>query len=465
MIAFYQEFLVAHINLLEEKKTIHRTDKKTGEKKPVEVPLDNKDILTICETHTLATKAHPNPAWPLTDSIPEAQKMPTNLRRAAINKATGKVRSWYANHRNWLATPMSKRKGEPQPGVPNEPLTYYSNMYDLKIQDATEHSFLSLTLYHEGKWDKLALPVTLFKNARTILEASDAEKERMATETERIKALYPGKKLKDLPEEIKESLKQRPGVWVAQSPTLYIHRDRRGKSSEFGVRFALHVPFEKLIYNVKKAEIQRQANPKIPVTTVDLGVNNLATAINWQDHKIKDIKFISGRQLNHERKQLLTQINNNRSQSGLLQKGVRDNVSLWRKIRNKDDDAAWQVARSIVDFTIKNGSKVIVFEYLRKYRPPKERMSKSGRKNHKRAYWLRGKILCNVRDLAFREGILVVERSPAFTSQSCPKCHAIGDRQGSQFKCSCWQGNADFVGAYNLYAKWQRNFVYHKRAG
>ncbi len=32
---------------------------------------------------------------------------------------------------------------------------------------------------------------------------------------------------------------------------------------------------------------------------------------------------------------------------------------------------------------------------------PKERMNRSGRTNHKRAYWLRGKIIKWVRDLAF----------------------------------------------------------------
>ncbi|MDI3256506.1 MAG: hypothetical protein QJR01_02035, partial [Kyrpidia sp.] len=43
-------------------------------------------------------------------------------------------------------------------------------------------------------------------------------------------------------------------------------------------------------------------------------------------------------------------------------------------------------------------AKVVVFEHLRRYRPPKEKMSRSGRKNHKRVYWLRGQILEWVRD-------------------------------------------------------------------
>ncbi len=64
-------------------------------------------------------------------------------------------------------------------------------------------------------------------------------------------------------------------------------------------------------------------------------------------------------------------------------------------------------------------AKVIVLEYLRGYQAQKEKMSRSGKKNHKRAYWLRGKIMEWVRDLAFREGIPTVERNPAYMSQMC----------------------------------------------
>ncbi len=49
-------------------------------------------------------------------------------------------------------------------------------------------------------------------------------------------------------------------------------------------------------------------------------------------------------------------------------------------------------------------------------------MSRSGRKNHKRAYWLRGQIVQWVRDLAFREGIVTVARHPAYPSPMCPHC-------------------------------------------
>lgn len=230
------------------------------------------------------------------------------------------------------------------------------------------------------------------------------------------------------------------------------------------MRLALHIPFTIKTESIIPAKKQLKADSCMSVTTVDTGANNLAVAIAWSNNQKVDTMFLPGKQLNHERKQLLEIINNKRSQSGRLVKGETDNITLWRKIRNKDEDATWQVARAVVNFAIKNNSKVIVFEYLRKYQPGKTAMNKSGRKNHKRSYWLRGKMLKKTRELAFREGILTVERNPAYTSQTCPHCHTLGKREKHTFTCqNCnWQAHSDFVAAMNLYAKWKKTFVYPK---
>lgn len=141
---------------------------------------------------------------------------------------------------------------------------------------------------------------------------------------------------------------------------------------------------------------------------------------------------------------------------------------LWEKVRHLDANAARQVARQIADFALTHEAKVIVFEYLRRYKTPKEKMSRSGRKNHKRAYWLRGQIMTWVRDLTFREGILTVERNPAYTSQMCPQCPSDyrtgGVRVKHTFTCSnpnhSYVADADFVGMMNLYRKWSGPFTY-----
>ena len=80
-------------------------------------------------------------------------------------------------------------------------------------------------------------------------------------------------------------------------------------------------------------------------------------------------------------------------------------------------------------------AKVIVLEYLRGYQAQKEKMSRSGKKNHKRVYWLRGKIMEWVRDLAFREGIPTVERNPAYMSQMCRTAKPIIDKWASSTDC------------------------------
>lgn len=131
----------------------------------------------------------------------------------------------------------------------------------------------------------------------------------------------------------------------------------------------------------------------MPVVTVDLGVNRLAVMGAFRNEKLTATKFIHGGKVHHHRHQLLNVIANKRRQSGRLQANVQDNVDLWQKVRNMDENTARQVARQIVNFALDHAAKVIVLEYLRRYRPPKERMSRSGRKNHKRAYWLRGKIM------------------------------------------------------------------------
>lgn len=73
-----------------------------------------------------------------------------------------------------------------------------------------------------------------------------------------------------------------------------------------------------------------------------------------------------------------------------------------------------------------------------------------------------------VRDLAFREGILTVERNPAYTSQICPHCQQEhrhgGTRVTHTFTCAnpdhSHVADADFVGMMNLYRKWSGTFTY-----
>ncbi|SMP07936.1 hypothetical protein SAMN06264868_10584, partial [Venenivibrio stagnispumantis] len=53
--------------------------------------LDNKQALTYLEYQTVKTSTHPNPKYPIFDGVQ------TNIRRSAINKAVGMVKSYLSN--------------------------------------------------------------------------------------------------------------------------------------------------------------------------------------------------------------------------------------------------------------------------------------------------------------------------------------------------------------------------------
>ncbi len=171
-------------------------------------------------------------------------------------------------------------------------------------------------------------------------------------------------------------------MWPIWAFSLYAKRDKRYPGH---LRFAWHARMEKYVPTPKKAKAQLAASPGLSVVTVDLGVNRLAEMGAFVLGQLLATQFLPGGALNHQRHLLLNAISKKRAQSGRLPKDVQDNVPLWEKVRHLDENAARQVARQIVDFAITHEAKVIVFEYLRSYQAPKEKMSRSGRKNHKRA--------------------------------------------------------------------------------
>ena len=462
VIQFYMEFFVAHLGIFEEKVPY---TKKHGA--PAQRNWTAQELLTFAETHTLSTGAHPEPLMPLLGAVPQAEGMPTGLRRAAINHARGKVKGWHTLCKLWK--PGGKKGRAPQLGEPNEPVTFYADMVDYPDVDVlpqatVHHTFIAVKLWYAGEWQKVPLPITLPPRDAEALRAAHAESQRIRTETAQIKA----RKAPKEPWTDEERAAVRPKVWVALSLSLYAQRD---KGYPGNLRFALHVPMEKYVPTPKKAKDQRAASPGLPVVTVDLGVNRLAVMGAFRDNQLIATQFIPGGALNHKRHLLLNAISKKRAQSGRLPKDIQDNVHLWEKVRHLDENAARQVARQIVNFALHHGAQVIVFEYLRKYQAPKETMSRSGRKNHKRAYWLRGQIVKWVRDLAFREGILTVERNPAYTSQMCPHCpeeyRGVGVRVKHTFTCAnpnhSYAADADFVGMMNLYRKWAGTFTYPRK--
>jgi transposase len=230
---------------------------------------------------------------------------------------------------------------------------------------------------------------------------------------------------------------------------------------------SLNVPFEKRVEIKGKAEERRLAETDLKVGTIDLNADSTVAAA-WEGRHCRSVETVWHAQESSKREKALHKVKRKQQASGRPIKGEHSNRTLWAYVHNLDDSLAWQIAAAVVAWAVVLGLQVLVFEHLRPYRPVRG-LSWSRRTNRKRSYWLRGLVLRHVRDLALREGILVVERNPAWTSQACPKCHRLAERfspsgTGYPSRLHCghcgWSGDANVAAALNLKLKWDRTFRY-----
>ncbi len=88
----------------------------------------------------------------------------------------------------------------------------------------------------------------------------------------------------------------------------------------------------------------------------------------------------------------------------------------WEKIRNREKDMGYQVAREIINYAKGYGCAIISFEHLKNLRPKKGKYSK--RSKQKRSYWLKDKIYQNVKIGAYNDySILTTRVNPRNTSK------------------------------------------------
>ena len=255
--------------------------------------------------------------------------------------------------------------------------------------------------------------------------------------------------------EERQALRPAPGVWVARSPTLMHKRDG----------WWLHLPFEKRVEIKGQAEERRAAEPDLKVGTIDLNADSAAAAA-WEGGRCRGIRTVWHARENAKREKVPQKVGRRQHRSGRPIKDERSNAGLWRYSAGLDAAVAWQVAAAIVAWAVASGLQVLVFEHPRPCWPERG-LSWSRRRNRKRSYWLRGKVLAHLRHLAPCHGILVVERNPDWTSQACPHRSHLGERFSpggrgypSRFRCGhCgWTGDATIVAALNR--KWDRTFRY-----
>lgn len=101
--------------------------------------------LTYTETLIHATKCNPNPVYD--DFDEKFYKMPSYMRRSAINEAIGKVSSYKGNIVNWIEEPVGKEHSCPKAGYVF-PSMYRAGMYN-QLSDYTAQ----IKVYVRNTWD------------------------------------------------------------------------------------------------------------------------------------------------------------------------------------------------------------------------------------------------------------------------------------------------------------------------
>ena len=411
VLSHYIDLTLHHRSLLlTQKESVNRM---TGEVR--QRHMSNSEILTELEFLSLPTAAHPQTAINIKSLFPS---LPTPTRRSVINTSTGMCKSYLSNQKNW----ESHQKGNPpkRPSPRNLP-TFYKGTYQLELLDI-KNQFVRLKVFDGFEWVWKNYPV---KMGRKQLESFNDPN------------------------------------WSIQSPTLVPKRTKRG------LEWYLHIPLAKKV-DVNPIKEQKKENPNLTTLAVDLGLRHLAVVTVRQGGKIRKVKFFRGEKVEAHRLQHLIKVFKKQQKSGKPVRGERSNQQLWRHLRETNTDVAHHITREIVSIALRYHVKVIVIEYLRRFRPLRGE-KKSRKLNRKLTYWLKGKIEEQLRYKAFAEGILVKSVNPAFTSKVCNICGGVGERfsHNSLFRCPfCgYSANADFNASVNLHQVFWRIFPYPSDLG
>ena len=250
-VAFYTQLFLDRPGVFEQRKIVTVTTA-DGTQVEQEVPWSEKDRLTWAESVTVKTPAHPDigPQHDFEGTCPGA---PRDLRRAAIHAGCGAVRGYLGNLHRWEGT-VPKRRGRHvrgrKPKIPNPHphLTAYAQMAAVQMANYRQR-FVRLKVRRGRRWEWTNYPVQAPRYLDTMLQQSERERERIAgTRGQQRKAMAAEGRKKRTPVE-RQALRPAPGVWLAQSPTLIRKVDG----------WWLHLPFEKRVAIIGKAEVRRKA--------------------------------------------------------------------------------------------------------------------------------------------------------------------------------------------------------------
>ena len=108
------------------------------------VAFKGQSRLTYIESLVHATKDNPSPEY---DFDLRFYKMPSYMRRGAINEAIGKVSSYKSNLANWIENPVGKEPSYPKAGY------VFPSMYRTVMYNQTDDYAAQIKVYVRNTWD------------------------------------------------------------------------------------------------------------------------------------------------------------------------------------------------------------------------------------------------------------------------------------------------------------------------
>jgi putative transposase len=361
--------------------------------------LDSQKRIPKVERLIHSTSKNPNPTYSYFGR--SFYKFPSYYRRAAIQFAIGQVSSFVTRYNEWQRGKRARRDAKP-PRLNGDSHCYPSLYQGQCILFEPNNQSVRIKVYSEKDW--VWIEVTIFINSGSVRHLKDSKK---------------------------------------MSPSLIVNSRN----------CHLSVPF--------KCKPDKRENTD-QIISVDLGINYTAVvSVVTSCGTVLDRYFIHpGRDIDRRDKRLKLISKKAGLSKGKLHKGFCKN--LYRKASNINQDIAHKVSRKIVNIAESWNSLVIVFEYLKGWKP------KGGRKRStlKQRFhgWLHRRITEYTEMKWIELGGKVAYVNPAYTSKFAFDGSGVVKRGKANYELATFksgkQYNCDLNATYNIAAKY---WLVHKK--
>ena len=222
-----------------------------------------------------------------------------------------------------------------------------------------------------------------------------------------------------------------------------------------GRRYLLNIPVKQENSDARTAKERMAAGEKIcAVTFTNQDALTVCCVLNSDGAKEKVFFVRGGAEYAHRCRQVTDKIKKSEA-SGSSGSSAIPNSRYWMKLKNLNDFYSHSISRQVINYTIKQGAKMIVLpEYEKEY--SRILMSKAGNFS---PIHLSTAIREKIKYKAWQEGLVVLELQQHNISSTCAACGASLHKKGQNFVCkNGHQGNYYLNASWNLGLKCIRGF-------